>query len=113
VPKNWKPIIGGGILMFMMQVFYYRTQFSLDKFGISLEINTIVVGIAEIFANISFWRSIKKLKRRLCLQILISILSILLLFLIIFQNLMIQTGVEGVMRVVDTAIMLMLGVYLP
>lgn len=32
------------MLMFMMQMFYYRTQFTLDRFGISLEVNTIIVG---------------------------------------------------------------------
>lgn len=36
LPSNFKVIIGGSILMFMMQMFYYRTQFTLDRFGISL-----------------------------------------------------------------------------
>lgn len=30
--------------MFVIQMFYYRTQFTLDQFGISLELNTVVVG---------------------------------------------------------------------
>lgn len=45
--------------MFMMQMFYYRTQFTLDRFGISLEINTIIVGVAETCANIGFFTAIK------------------------------------------------------
>jgi hypothetical protein len=36
LPKQILAIIGGSILMFMMQMFYYRTQFTLDRFGISL-----------------------------------------------------------------------------
>ena len=36
LPKEFSAIIGGSILMFMMQMFYYRTQFTLDRFGISL-----------------------------------------------------------------------------
>ena len=35
-PTTLKPLIGGSILMFMMQMFYYRTQFTLDTFGVSL-----------------------------------------------------------------------------
>jgi len=70
--------------MFMMQMFYYRTQFTLDRFGISLESNTIIVGATEAIANISFFRIIQKCKRRLSLQILILSLMCLLLGLIFF-----------------------------
>jgi hypothetical protein len=45
LPHSLRPLIGGCVLMFVMQMFYYRTQFTLDRFGISLQLNTIVVGL--------------------------------------------------------------------
>lgn len=45
LPHSLKSLLGGCILMFVMQMFYYRTQFTLDRFGISLQLNTIVVGL--------------------------------------------------------------------
>ena len=50
--------------MFMMQMFYYRTQFTLDRFGVSLEINTIIVGCTYAVANIALAGYIKKCKRK-------------------------------------------------
>lgn len=40
-----KEVVLGCSLMFTLQMFYYRTQFTLDRFGISLTLNTIIVGI--------------------------------------------------------------------
>jgi len=99
--------------MFMMQMFYYRTQFTLDTFGVSLQINTIVVGCTEIFANILFTKVLQSMKRQVMLRILIISLMSLLVFLIFSSELWVQTVVEGFMRLVDTAIMIVLGVYIP
>lgn len=99
--------------MFMMQMFYYRTQFTLDNFGVSLEINTIVVGCTEIFANLLFTKILQTIKRRLILRIEIVSLMGLLLLLIFSTELWMQTVIEGFMRLVDTAIMIVLGVYIP
>ena len=41
-----KELMAGCVLMFTIQMFYYRTQFTLDRFGVSLTLNTIVVGIS-------------------------------------------------------------------
>jgi hypothetical protein len=38
---------------------------------------------------------------------------VLLLALVLTPNVWVQTGVEGVMRLVDTAVMIVLGVYVP
>lgn len=71
LPRELKPIIAASIIMFMMQMFYYRTQFTLDRFGVSLQINTIIVGVTEIIANVSFYKIMKLCRRRSLLQILI------------------------------------------
>jgi hypothetical protein len=71
--------------MFMMQMFYYRTQFTLDRFGVSLEINTIIVGIVEAITNISLFRAVKNCRRKFLLQILIAALMALLLPLILIK----------------------------
>jgi MFS family permease len=99
--------------MFMMQMFYYRTQFTLDTFGVSLQINTIVVGCTEVFANVLFTKFLQSMKRRLSLRVEIVSLMVLLLFLIASSERWVQTVVEGSMRLVDTAIMIVLGVYVP
>lgn len=71
--------------MFTMQMFYYRTQFTLDTFGISLEVNTIVVGCTEIVANILFTGILQSVRRKLALRLLLISLMTLLLFLIFFS----------------------------
>ena len=99
--------------MFVMQIFYYRTQFTLDNFGVSLEINTIVVGCTELLANLIFTKFLKSAKRRLFLQIFLVSLMLLLGGLIFIGEPIFQTAIEGIMRLVDTEIMIILGVYLP
>jgi MFS family permease len=53
------------------------------------------------------------MKRKLALRCLIISLMGLLLFLIATQDSLVQTVVEGCMRLIDTAIMIVLGVYIP
>lgn len=49
----------------------------------------------------------------MALRLLLISLMILLSFLIIFSEVIVQTIVEGFMRLSDTAIMIVLGVYIP
>lgn len=101
------------MLMFMMQMFYYRTQFTLDRFGVSLQINTILVGCTEGLANIIFSIFVRKCKRKVSLIILLSLLMVLLMCLILIKSPQWQTAIEGTMRFFDSCIMLVLGIYLP
>lgn len=113
IPAEIKSLLGGSLLMFMMQMFYYRTQFTLDRFGVSLAINTIIVGSTEALANITFYRIVPKCKRKRTLFILLIALIILLMCLILIGNAVLQSIIEGVMRYCDSCIMLVLGFYLP
>ena len=113
VPKELKALLGGSILMFMMQMFYYRTQFTLDQFGISLEVNTIIVGVTEGIANITLSGFIRRRKRKRSLMVLMTALMGLLLCLMLIETVEIQSAVEGMMRFCDSCIMLILGFYLP
>ena len=99
--------------MFMMQMFYYRTQFTLDNFGISLEINTIIVGCTEALANLTLASFIRKCRRKRTLVILLISLMLLLLSLMLVDSPEWQTVIEGIMRFCDSCIMLVLGFYLP
>lgn len=72
-------------------MFYYRTQFTLDRFGLSLTLNTIVVGSTEILANLVFIRFATGVRRRLALQILILCLMGLLLLLMLIPSDVLQT----------------------
>ena len=74
------------MLMFMMQMFYYRTQFTLDRFGISLEINTIIVGGTEGLANLTLSPFIRKSKRKRSLIVLLTSLMVLLLCLMLIKS---------------------------
>jgi hypothetical protein len=94
-------------------MFYYRTQFTLDKFGVSLPINTIIVGGMEGLANISFYKVVPKCRRKHTLLILLSCLVVLLFGLIIIKDIVIQSVIEGIMRYCDSTIMLVLGFYVP
>ena len=99
--------------MFVMQMFYYRTQFTLDQFGVSLWLNTLIVGIAEAFANLFFGRYFTELKRKTSLRILLTFLVILFIILALIHDKTLQTVIEGIMRLGDAGIMLVLGIYLP
>lgn len=99
--------------MFVMQMFYYRTQFTLDRFGISLQLNTIIVGAMEIVANVIFTKFINRFSRKLFLRAFLIVLAVLFIGLIIFSNKVFQSVIEGIMRLFDTCIMIVLGVYLP
>ena len=99
--------------MFVMQMFYYRTQFTLDQFGMSLSLNTIVVGCTELMADVIFTRFVSKAPRRLLIRILLVFLMGLFGLLVVFSNQVVQTVVEGVMRLFDSSIMIVLGIYLP
>lgn len=72
--------------MFMMQMFYYRTQFTLDRFGVSLPINTIIVGATEGLANITLSAFIRKCRRKRSLIVLLAALMVLLLCLILIKS---------------------------
>lgn len=66
--------------MFTMQMFYYRTQFTLDRYGISLQLNTIIVGCCEFLADILCAIVIHKLNRKISLlTILLSLLALFVL----------------------------------
>lgn len=99
--------------MFVMQMFYYRTQFTLARVGVSLQLNTIVVGCTELVANLVFTKIINRYPRNYFLRIFIIILAVLFSGLVFTDNKIIQTLIEGVMRLFDTCIMIILGVYLP
>jgi MFS family permease len=99
--------------MFVMQMFYYRTQFTLDRFGVSVQLNTIVVGTTELIANLVFTIFINKLPRKVYLRICLLILALLFGALVVVKNKEAQTAIEGAMRMFDTCIMIILGVYLP
>ena len=99
--------------MFVMQMFYYRTEFTLDQFGISLWINFLVVGVAEALANVGFGFMTLKIQRKTSLRILIIFLMILFIALMLIKDKLLQTIIEGVMRLGDAGIMLVLGIYLP
>ena len=99
--------------MFVMQMFYYRTQFTLDRFGVSLQLNTIVVGCTELVANLVFTKIINRYPRNYFLRIFIIILAVLFSGRVFTDNKIIQTLIEGLMRLFDTCIMIILGVYLP
>ena len=99
--------------MFMMQMFYYRTQFTLDRFGVSLPINTIIVGGMEGLANFSFYKVVPKCRRKRTLFILLGCLIVLLFGLTVIQDTVIQSVIEGIMRYCDSTIMLVLGFYVP
>lgn len=43
--SHYKQLVLGCLMMFAIQMFYYRTQFTLDRYGLSLPLNTIIVGI--------------------------------------------------------------------
>ena len=99
--------------MFVMQMFYYRTEFTLDQFGISLAVNFIVVGSAETIANFGFGFMSMKINRKSSLRILITFLIVLFILLVLIRDKTSQTIIEGVMRLGDAGIMLVLGIYLP
>ena len=99
--------------MFVMQMFYYRTQFTLDQFGVSLSLNTLVVGFAEGIADIAFGFLSTKIKRKTALRIFIVFLMVLFLLLVLIKNKVMQTVIEGIMRLGDAGVMLILGIYLP
>ena len=99
--------------MFLMQMFYYRTQFTLDIFGVSLAINTIIVGCTEAIANILLGSILNQCRRKVALRLLIMGLMLLLVGLILMDDPVAQSVIEGVMRLLDTCIMLVLGCYLP
>lgn len=94
-------------------MFYYRTQFTLDRFGISLEINTIIVGCTEGLANLTISPFIRKSKRKRALIFFLTALMLLLLLLMLIKSAEWQTVIEGTMRFCDSCIMLVLGFYLP
>jgi len=86
-----RALLGGSLLMFMMQMFYYRTQFTLDKFGISLSINTIIVGATEGLANITFYKIVPRCRRKRTLFILLGCLIILLFCLTMIKDIVAQS----------------------
>ena len=71
------------------------------------------MGVVETIANITFFRFVKNCRRKVLLQLLIGSLMLLLLALIMVGLPEVQTTIEGLMRLCDTSIMLVLGVYLP
>jgi hypothetical protein len=113
VPLELKALLGGSLLMFMMQMFYYRTQFTLDRFGLSLSLNTIIVGGTEAVANIALSGYIPHCRRKRSLLFLLLALMLLLGGLIVLESPQWQTVIEGAMRFCDSGIMLVLGFYLP
>lgn len=72
--------------MFVMQMFYYRIQFTLGEFGVSLELNTIVVGVSEIIVNLVFTQLLSRSPRRFLIRIMMIILMGLFLLLILIDN---------------------------
>lgn len=72
--------------MFVMQMFYYRIQFTLDEFGVSLELNNIVVGVTELIANLILTQLLYRIPRKLFLRILILLLMGLYFLLILVEN---------------------------
>ena len=96
-----------------MQMFYYRTQFTLDQFGISLELNTVVVGFMEGFANLVIGCYTVTLPRKLILRVLLTFLLGMFFLLMLVSDKLGQTIIEGIMRLGDSGILLILGVYLP
>ena len=56
---------------------------------------------------------ILKIQRKSSLRILITFLMILFIALILVKDKLLQTVIEGVMRLGDAGIMLVLGIYLP
>lgn len=99
--------------MFVMQMFYYRTQFTLDRFGVSLQLNTIIVGVMEIIANVLFTRVINRYSRKVYLRAFLIVLMLLFMLLVIVESRVAQSFIEGIMRLFDTGIMIVLGIYLP
>ena len=89
--SNLKELFLGCILMFTLQMFYYRTQFTLDRFGISLTLNTIVVGLCELTTNIICIFIIPKVKRRSSLFIAFVLMTLLFITLNLIHNALIQT----------------------
>lgn len=99
--------------MFTLQMFYYRTQFTLDRFGISLTLNTIVVGVCELITNILCIFIIPRVKRKSSLFVAFVSMTLLFILLNLIKNAVVQTAIEGVMRVLDCFIMAILAIYLP
>jgi|JI6StandDraft_1071083.scaffolds.fasta_scaffold02825_19 hypothetical protein len=107
------PLLLSCSLMFTMQMFYYRTQFTLDRYGVSLELNTVIVGCSEFLTNILCAFTISKLKRKESLLTIFFLLLGLFVLLNVLESKEGQTAIEGVMRVLDGFAMAILAVYIP
>lgn len=111
--SSLRPLILGCTLMFTMQMFYYRTQFTLDRYGVSLELNTVIVGACEFFTNILCALSISKLNRKQSLLTIFVLLLGLFVLLNLIESKKGQTAIEGCMRVLDGFAMAILAIYIP
>jgi hypothetical protein len=94
-------------------MFYYRTQFTLDKYGVSLQLNTIIVGACEFLTCAACAFTINKLNRKRSLLVIFVLLLGLFIALNLLSDRKIQTSIEGVMRVLDCIALAILGIYIP